>query len=146
MNKRNLMVVILLLAFTTLASAQQDVPAREQQSRNNPQREMDAPRRAVPMEQREAELDAHRAMRDREWQEQRERFDQHLAREHRDRPVFAIFLAVSLIVHILLTVWVYQDMRQRNTGSGLWIPIVLLSGFFGALLYGVARLGDVKNK
>ena len=91
-------------------------------------------------------MGAHaRPMPDREWQEEHERAMRIAPWEHRPHPVFAILLGACLIVHVLLTVWVYQDMRQRNAGSGLWIPIVLLSGFFGTLLYAVARLSDIRQ-
>jgi hypothetical protein len=52
------------------------------------------------------------------------------------------FLLLCLLVHVLLTVWVYLDIRKRNTGSAIWIVLALLSGFFGALLYVLVRLGD----
>ncbi len=51
-------------------------------------------------------------------------------------------LAIICIVHILVAVWIYQDIRKRNTGSGLWIVIALLTGLLGALVYAVVRLGD----
>lgn len=54
------------------------------------------------------------------------------------------FLAMCIIVHILLAVWVYGDMRKRNAGSGIWIVIVLMTGLFGGLVYAVVRLGDGK--
>ncbi|MDP7420733.1 MAG: PLD nuclease N-terminal domain-containing protein [bacterium] len=62
------------------------------------------------------------------------------------RKKMCFFLTLCLIVHILLTVWVYQDIRTRSSGSGLWIVITLLTGFFGALLYLLARLGDKKEE
>ena len=49
------------------------------------------------------------------------------------------------IVHVLLAIWVYRDLRKRNEGAGLWVAITLLSGFFGALIYAVVRLGDAKQ-
>jgi hypothetical protein len=55
---------------------------------------------------------------------------------------FAVMLLVCFIVHILLTVWVYQDIRKRNAGSGIWIAVTLLTGFFGAALYALVRIGD----
>jgi len=55
---------------------------------------------------------------------------------------FRGILLICAIVHVLLAVWVFSDIRHRNAGSGLWIVIALLSGLFGALVYAVARLGD----
>ena len=53
----------------------------------------------------------------------------------------AIFV-VCAVIHILLAMWVYQDIRKRNTGSGLWIVITLLTGLLGALVYAIVRIGD----
>ena len=49
---------------------------------------------------------------------------------------------ICFIVHILLAIWVYGDIRRRNTGSGIWIIITLLTGLLGALVYAIVRLGD----
>ena len=53
-----------------------------------------------------------------------------------------VFIAGCLLMHVLLTVWVYRDIRQRNAGSGIWVVITLLSGFLGALLYALVRIGE----
>jgi len=60
-------------------------------------------------------------------------------------PLHGLFMAVCGLVNVLLAIWVFGDLRKRNTGSGLWVVITLLSGFFGALVYAVARLGDGKQ-
>lgn len=54
----------------------------------------------------------------------------------------AAFMLFCLVIHILLSIWVYQDIRRRNAGSGVWIVITLLTGLLGALVYAVVRLGD----
>jgi hypothetical protein len=46
------------------------------------------------------------------------------------------------LIHILLAIWVYHDIRQRNMGSSIWIVIALLTGLFGTLVYAVVRIGD----
>lgn len=51
-------------------------------------------------------------------------------------------LLLVLVVHILCAVWVYQDIRRRAGGSGLWIVIALLTGLLGTLVYAVVRLGE----
>jgi hypothetical protein len=56
-------------------------------------------------------------------------------------PLFGL----CLVIHVLLAVWVYQDIRRRNAGSGIWIVITLLTGICGALLYALVRLGDNKS-
>jgi len=51
-------------------------------------------------------------------------------------------LLLVLVVHILCAVWVYQDIRRRAGGSGLWIVIALLTGLLGTLVYAVVRIGE----
>ena len=54
-------------------------------------------------------------------------------------------MAMCVVVHILVSVWVIQDIRTRGTGSGIWIVIALIAGLLGTLVYAVVRLGDVKQ-
>ena len=56
-----------------------------------------------------------------------------------------LLMVICLVVHILVAIWVFQDIRARGTGSGIWIVIALISGLLGALVYAVVRLGDVKQ-
>ena len=58
------------------------------------------------------------------------------------RPGLVILLLGCLVVHILVAVWIYQDIRQRNCGSGIWIVLGLLAGLMAALVYAVVRLGE----
>lgn len=60
-------------------------------------------------------------------------------------PCMFAMMAICMVVHVLLAIWVYQDVRKRNSGSGIWIAVVLLTGFFGALLYAIVRLGDIRG-
>ena len=50
------------------------------------------------------------------------------------------------IVHILMALWVYKDVRKKNNGNGVWIVITLLAGFFGASVYALIRMGDCNPK
>lgn len=52
---------------------------------------------------------------------------------------FWIFVGIA---NLLMGIWVYQDTRRRESSSGIWIIITLMTGFFGALVYAVIRLGD----
>ena len=61
------------------------------------------------------------------------------------KPYCIFIMVMCLVVHILVAVWVFQDIRTRGTGSGLWIVIALIAGLLGALVYAVVRLGDVKQ-
>ena len=55
-------------------------------------------------------------------------------------------LLICAVVHILVAIWVYTDIRQLNRGSGIWIVIALLAGLLGALVYAVVRIGDSRQK
>ena len=61
------------------------------------------------------------------------------------KPLCGLLMVMCLVVNILVAIWVFQDIRTRGTGSGIWIVIALISGLLGALVYAVVRLGDVKQ-
>jgi hypothetical protein len=61
---------------------------------------------------------------------------------HHARSLLLLVLLGSTLIHILLATWVYQDLRKRNTGSGIWIVITLLAGLCGAAVYALVRLGE----
>lgn len=103
----------------------------------------------MALQQHEAEMDFNQKMREIELQKLRH--DLKNKQQRRKHPAGAghnshgemfPLLAICCIVHILVAVWVYQDIRRRNAGSGIWIVIALLTGLLGALVYAVVRLGD----
>ncbi|MDD4871541.1 MAG: hypothetical protein PHR77_13370 [Kiritimatiellae bacterium] len=61
------------------------------------------------------------------------------------RPCMGIFILVVAIIHILVAVWVSQDIRKRNSGSRIWVVLALLAGLVGTLVYAIVRLGDNKQ-
>lgn len=67
----------------------------------------------------------------------------HQAKVH--RPFWCAVMVCCTVVHILSAVWVFQDIRSRGAGSGVWIVIALLAGLFGVLVYAVIRLGDIRK-
>ncbi|MCI0499583.1 MAG: hypothetical protein L0Y36_07880 [Planctomycetales bacterium] len=58
---------------------------------------------------------------------------------------WCMVMLVCAVVHVLAAVWVFQDIRARGAGSGLWIVIALLAGLMGVLVYAVIRIGDAKK-
>jgi len=58
-----------------------------------------------------------------------------------DNDLHPLLLLIA-VVHILCAVWVYQDIRRRASGSGIWIVIALLTGLLGTLVYAVVRIGE----
>lgn len=55
-----------------------------------------------------------------------------------------LFLGLLLygILNILLTIIVSLDMSKVGRFNGLWIPVTLLAGIPGSLIYALFRLGD----
>ena len=74
----------------------------------------------------------------------KEKFAHGMGRHHEKKGCGAIVL-FCIIVNILLAVWVYKDIREKTNSSGIWIVIVLLTGLFGAIVYAIVRLGDMKR-
>ena len=104
--------------------------------------------RELESKQREAELTHAREMRGLELAEREA--DLERKRRSHDRPGHkhggGLFLLLILLANILLTVWVFKDMHEQKIGRALWVPIVLLTGIFGAILYAVVRNADLRPK
>jgi hypothetical protein len=102
--------------------------------------------RGMEIEQRGAEMEFQRNMQKLELDERRIELER-MRGGHKHRPCKKHpFLLLVIIVHILVAVWVYQDIRKRNAGSGIWIVIALLAGLVGVLVYAVVRIGDNDKK
>jgi uncharacterized membrane protein (DUF106 family) len=105
--------------------------------------QLDMQEREMELDQRRSEMHHENQMRELELEKHRTQMKkfQHHPRKNKCMPL----ILLCLVVHILVAVWVYQDIRTRGTGSGIWIVIALLAGLLGALVYAVVRLGDVKQ-
>jgi uncharacterized membrane protein (DUF106 family) len=99
--------------------------------------------REMELDQRRAEMQHENQMRELEIEKHRTQMKQFQHHPRKDK--FMPLVLLCLVVHILVAIWVYQDIRTRGTGSGIWIVIALLAGLLGALVYAVVRLGDVKQ-
>jgi len=96
----------------------------------------------LQLQGREAKMDFERKIQELELEKRKIELE-HIRRPHKPGPHPLLLLCA--VVHILVAVWVYQDIRQRNCGSGIWIVIALLTGLLGALVYAVVRIGDTKK-
>jgi hypothetical protein len=118
--------------------------SQELERQENPDFQMEM--RGMEMEQRGAEMEFQRRMQELELEERQIELER-MRRGHKHRPCKKHpFLLLIIIVHILVAVWVYQDIRKRNAGSGIWIWIAIFAGLLGALVYAVVRLGDNDKK
>ncbi len=110
--------------------------------------------RKMELQHREAEMDIERRMQELELEkykielelmrrpkEHPEHFKDNDDDDDDDDDLHPLLLLLA-VVHILCAVWVYQDIRRRAGGSGLWIVIALLTGLLGTLVYAVVRLGE----
>lgn len=59
--------------------------------------------------------------------------------------ILGTLLIVLAVVHVLLAIWVFTDIRKRGEGSGIFIVLALLIGVPGTALYLLARIGDRKT-
>ena len=143
--KRHVLVVALAASLAALSTA------AFCQERNEAGPEIRRRHAQLEMKEHESKSQFRREMQKLELEKKRielgrkQQAFKHKADKHRKKGG-ALFLFVCFIIHILLTVWVYQDIRKRNSGSGIWIAVTLLSGFFGALLYAIVRLGDMRQQ
>lgn len=148
MKKYIVIVLLLVLAFSPAAFCQdQEGPDMD------PDHAFEMRHRELDLEEREIELGFQREMRKLELEErqieiERIRNKVHGKKKHCKRFHKKLFLILALcaVVNVLMTVWVYHDIRARNTGSGLWIVITLLAGFWGVLVYAIVRLGDKRQE
>ena len=123
----------------------EEIAEREEFER---QMEMEQREREMELQNREAEMGFEREMQQLELEERKaqiEREREHAGhREGHDKEGAAPLLLLLLVVHILVAVWVYTDIRKLNSGSGIWIVIALLTGLLGTLVYAVVRMGDAR--
>ncbi len=63
----------------------------------------------------------------------------------RCRICFAAILLLIAGVNILLTIIVCLDMVKMSAFNAIWIPITLIVGIPGTMLYALFRIGDMAN-
>jgi len=93
----------------------------------------------LQQERHELEMKKQRAELDRWRRQGNDRRDGH-------KGLLVLMLLGCLVSHILLTVWVWTDMRAKGIGRALWVPIVLLTGLGGAILYAIVRVADIRGQ
>jgi hypothetical protein len=139
--KRYVFVSVLLLNLLAVPAVFSQEPPPDERQLQMRQQEMD-------LQQRQAKMDMEREMQKLDLEQRRMKIE-HARAEDRERDgkgALGVLLLVCLIVHILVAIWVYMDIRQLNRGSGIWIVIALLTGLFGGLVYAIVRIGDARQK
>ena len=136
--KRYVLVIVLATMLAPTA-----VFCQEPDLEKDVEHQMEMHERQLELQQRAAEMDFKQKIHELELEKNRIGLER-LRKAHKRGP--HPLLLLCLVVHILVAVWVYQDIRQRNHGSGMWIVIALLTGLLGALVYAVVRVGDGTRK
>jgi len=136
------MVAVLLGTAAKVMAQEGDIPSPEQMERLKMAMELEAHKAELEHEQqmRQLDIEARRAEIERQ---------QQASRPHGNRPpdgAHGGIMVLIIITNILLTVWVFKDMHEQKIGRALWVPIVLLTGVFGAILYAIVRLADTRCK
>jgi hypothetical protein len=154
--KRGIGFVVFGLLGMAVALAQEG-PAERERPRPpmDPMRQMEMQGRQLEMQAREEKMRFQREMDNLQLEERRIELEKQRralgAGPARPKgkpwrghacPALGIVLLGGFIVHVLTTIWVYQDIRRRNAGSGIWIVVTLLTGLLGAAVYAFVRLGD----
>jgi len=127
--------VVLAMAVPMVVGQEdgEDVPSIE---------DMERIERALELEAHKARLALEEEMGQLELEERRAEIERHRRGPRKDGGGGGVLLLLIVITNILLTVWVCKDMSEQKIGRALWVPIVLLAGVFGALVYAVVRLAD----
>ena len=143
------MLWTVVLAATFVLSAVPAAAAEEEDRIPTPE-EMEKLDRTREFRAREAEFEFQQSLRELELDKERAKLEQMrlgLRRAHKhDGGGPLLVLLLILVTHILLTVWVCKDMREQKIGRALWVPIALLTGVFGAILYAIVRNADVRRQ
>ena len=140
--------ILLLAALTTIlipvvAYSQEDAAGAAQKQNAARTREMQMREKELDLQQKEAELKFQQQKRELELQSRK--VDLENARKPKQNGM-GVILILILIVNILCSVWVYQDIQKKSHESGIWIIIALLAGLIGTLVYAVIRIGDVSKQ
>jgi len=146
-----LITLLLTLLFCAAAHCQ-EAEGQELRELESVERQMHLGEKHLDLEARKSELDFQQKVRKLELEKRRMKLQRQRAGKkhkkgwkHKDKDNAAPLLIVIAIVHLLTVIWVYQDIRKRGVGSGIWIVIALLTGLLGTLVYAVVRLGDTRQ-
>ena len=119
------------------AKNENEIPTAEQMEQHEKLREFRA---------REAEFEHEQSLRGLELDERRAKIEQMGRGPHGKHGDCGGLVLLIIVVNILLTVWVFKDMREQKIGRALWVPITLLAGVFGAIIYAIVRNADVRRQ
>ena len=140
-------VTLVIAVMTMVLTAAATTAAAQEEDEFGPQEELERREMELEIQRLEDEVNFDRQERELELEERRIEIDRMRGHKpgHHDGG-HGLFILLIVITHILLTVWVFKDMNEKKIGRALWVPIVLLSGVFGAILYAIVRVADTRAK
>jgi hypothetical protein len=59
--------------------------------------------------------------------------------------MLGLILLVAFVFNVLVAIWIYNDIRKRGEGPGIFIALALLAGVPAAIIYALVRIGDRKT-
>lgn len=60
------------------------------------------------------------------------------------KDTMGLCFVLYVICNILLSIWIFTDIRKRGEGSGIFIALALVAGIPTAIIYSLVRIGDRK--
>ena len=143
---KHVTLVIAVMAMV-LAAAATTAAAQQEEEEFGPQEELERQEMELEIQRLEDEVNFDREERELDLEQRRAEIDRMRGHKpgHHDGG-HGLFILLVIISHILLTVWVFKDMNEKKIGRALWVPIVLLTGVFGAILYAIVRVADTRAK
>ncbi len=140
------MVCVAAVMVVVLAMAAPRVVAQEDDQKMPSIEDMERFERALELEALKSDLAFKQEMGKLELEQRRVEIENQRRGRRGHKGHGGGLLLVIVITNILLTVWVFRDMHEQKIGRALWVPIVLLTGVFGALIYAIVRLADTRPK
>jgi hypothetical protein len=55
-----------------------------------------------------------------------------------------LLFLIGIICNILMTIWIFTDIRKRGEGSGIFVAMALVAGIPAAIIYALTRIGEKK--
>jgi len=59
--------------------------------------------------------------------------------------MLGLLFLIGIICNILLAIWIFNDIRKRGEGSGIFVAMALVAGVPAAIIYALTRIGDKKT-
>ena len=55
-----------------------------------------------------------------------------------------LLFVIGIICNILMTIWIFTDIRKRGEGSGIFVAMALVAGIPAAIIYALTRIAEKK--